>query len=140
MYLLDTSFLAHALIPAQRTTGAGDALRRLVTGDAPVFMCSSTLIEFGSLIRKLTTRQQLSVTESRDLMEQARDLATTFVAVSIEDVVEGFELSVRLGQSDSFDATGYVVAQRLSASFWICDRRFANAAQSAGLSSFELFQ
>lgn len=52
--------------------------------------------------------------------------------------VEGFELAVRLGQSDTFDATGYVIAQRYGAEFWVSDVRFANAAAAAGLTGIRV--
>jgi hypothetical protein len=43
------------------------------------------------------------------------------------------QVATRLGQSDTFDSTGYAIAERLGAESWVSDRRFANAAATAQL-------
>jgi hypothetical protein len=45
----------------------------------------------------------------------------------------GFELAVQLNHSDTFDTTGYAVAEALSAEFWVSHRRFAETASRANL-------
>jgi hypothetical protein len=51
--------------------------------------------------------------------------------LGIED--RGFELARLLGETDTFDTTGYAVAEALGADFWVSDQRFAEAVVRAAL-------
>ncbi len=127
-----TSFWSHAIVPSQRTEGAASALTELILDDDEVLVTPLVLVEFHSLLRKLTLRGTLT---STDVANALADMASYQPRMAWEPGVEleGFELAVRLGQSDTFDATGYVIARRYGAEFWVSDRRFANGAETARL-------
>lgn len=135
--LLDTSFWSHALIPSQRTEEATAALHDLIVDDDEILVTPPVMVEFHSLLRKLTLRGTMT---SADATTALADMAAYQPRVEWQSgaAVEGFELAVRLGQSDTFDATGYVIAQRYGAEFWVSDVRFANAAAAAGLTGIRV--
>ena len=54
--LLDTSFWSHALIPSQRTEEATAALHDLIVDDDEILVTPPVMVEFHSLLRKLTLR------------------------------------------------------------------------------------
>ncbi len=95
------------------------------------------LVEFASILRSLTVRRRLSGADSHVIFEALLGIST-LQSWHEEAPRRGFALVIRLGQSDTFDATGYAVAERLGAEFWVSDRRFANAAASAGLGGVRL--
>ena len=90
------------------------------------------LVEFASMLRGFVVRGGMPPREGKALLDALLD--TTFLVYSHDDSYRrGFELATVLGQSDAFDATGYAIAERLNAEFWVSDRRFANAAASRTL-------
>lgn len=131
--LPDTSFLSHALLPSQQTPESTAALRQALDDGDELVATATVVIEFFSLLRKLSNRGVLSVTESDAIRQRVTATIARFVAVTEHDVHAGYRLASRLGQSDTFDATGYVVASRSGMQFWVSDRRFANAASAEGL-------
>jgi predicted nucleic acid-binding protein len=78
------------------------------------------------------------------LVDDARGFFDDFllipaVVIEASDFAKAsFELALRLGQSDSFDATGYAIAEAIGGELWTSDRRFVNAATSAGLTAARL--
>ncbi len=60
----------------------------------------------------------------------ARLLAMGIVIVPTDEAVilRAWDIATDLGQSDTFDALGYAVAEAYDGEFWTCDQRFANAA------------
>ena len=100
--------------------------------DVKLVATAPGLVEFLSLVRKLRTRGSLSEAEAERVFASLAG-GVTLVAMDEHDGLEGYALATQLGQSDTFDATGYVVARRLGAEFWVSDRRFANMATEAGL-------
>lgn len=129
---LDTSFLAHALVRLQMTAAAVREFERLESSDDPVLVWESSFVEFKSFIRKSITRRHLTSREGTEIVRRLR-FASRIVHATDDLLERGFELATRLGQSDTFDATGYVLAVANGADFWVSDRRFANAAFAARL-------
>lgn len=130
--ILDTSLLAHALLSTQRTEASEAVLHELIEGAAPIVVPPHVVIEFGSLVRKAVSRGRIEPTEAVAVFQDVMNLGRR--ASFSESVLErGFDIATRLGQSDTFDATGYAIAEALDGEFWTADRRFAAAAQSANL-------
>jgi predicted nucleic acid-binding protein len=96
-------------------------------------LAPSVLVEFYSLLRKLVVRGRLEAQDAADIAAALLLIPTIQAESTGADAIEGFRLAARLGQSDTFDATGYVVARRHGTEFWVSDRRFANAAATARL-------
>jgi len=136
--VFDTSFLSHALVPSQQSAAALTTLGRSLTSNATRFVPSFALIEFGSLLRKAATRGSLSSAEANRLFAVA--MAAADVAQVEPSVLQSaYVLATRINQPDTFDTTGYALAQSLNAEFWVSDRRFYNAATAAGLSGISIF-
>lgn len=130
--LLDASFLTHALLPGQQTTEATLALSEKQAGGERTLVWDGHVFEVASVLRKAVTRRRLDSANARAILQ--RVLVEHAVVTANESLIlAGFELASRLGQSDTFDATGYLVAAANGADFWVSDRRFANAAFAAGL-------
>jgi hypothetical protein len=92
----------------------------------------TVLVEFDSVLRALLRRRVLTDLEADDVRLAVRELhARIEWRIGIED--RGFELARLLGETDTFDTTGYAVAEALGADFWVSDRRFAEAAAQANL-------
>ena len=96
--------------------------------------------EFPSLLRKLISQRRLTPSEGEVLFELFRLLPVEPVNVTARSLQESWDLATRLGQSDTFDSMAYVVAVDQGATLWTCDRRFANAARAAGLTSVRYFE
>jgi predicted nucleic acid-binding protein len=135
--VLDTSFLAHALIPTQRTLEAVEALRSLKASSEEVVVPLHVVVEFGSLLRKVVNQRRIAQHEAQAAFREVMELGDT-LSPSEETLLYGFELASRLEQSDTFDATGYALAEAVAGEFWTADRRFANAADTAGLTAHRL--
>jgi predicted nucleic acid-binding protein len=118
--------------PSQQTQDAADALTGLTGGDFDLVLTPPVLVEFDSVLRALLRRRVLTDLEAADVRLAVRELqARVEWRVGIED--RGFELARLLNASDTFDTTGYAVAEALGAEFWVSDRRFAEAAAHASL-------
>ncbi len=137
--LPDTSLLSHALIPTQQTAEASEALRQALNDDVVLFATATVMVEFLSLLRKLTNKGTLSTRESDVIRQRLSATIAAFLPITEHDAHAGYLVAARLGQSDTFDATGYVLAQRHGVEFWVSDRRFANSASAAGLTGIRLF-
>ena len=136
----DCSFLAHAVLPTQQTPDAVAALEEITVNGhtliAPIVLFS----EFPSLLRKLVNQRRMSPTEGGEFFEMFLRLAIEPIAMTRAALQESWALATRLGQSDTFDSMAYVVAVDQGATLWTCDRRFANAARAAGLTSVRFFE
>ena len=124
--------LAHALIPSQRTTEAFEALRGAVETDDDLLVAPHILVEFTTALRKLEVRGSLTEHEVQNALADLSRLELRVLS-RVDAYPRGMELATRLRQSDTFDSTGYAIAERLGAEFWVSDRRFANAAAAASL-------
>lgn len=93
------------------------------------------LIEFSTLLRKLSVRRGLSAREVGEIIDLVGQ-----IIIPVPDLhglhATALDLATDLGQSDTFDAAAYLTAQHYRADFWTSDRRFANAAERAGLPGF----
>lgn len=137
VFVLDTSFLAHALVSTQMTEAAADALQEIVrTGDERIVPLPM-VVEFGSLLRKSVTQGRITGPEARAVYFEMLDIAES-VSPPQEVLRRGYELAEELGQSDTFDSTGYALAEAFDGEFWTSDRRFANAAANAGMTRVRL--
>jgi len=114
------------------------ALQEIATRQHTVLLTSLTLVEFGSLTRKLRNQGSLTTTESEAIFEQLLAVPHSLVPVTTADIAAGYRLAAVLGQSDTFDSTGHAVAQRLHAEFWVSDRRFAGVAERVALPGVRL--
>lgn len=85
------------------------------------------------MLRKLVARGSIAPNDAEGVFESLLGVEARVVGSGRETVRRGMELATRLGQSDTFDSTGYAIAERLGAEFWVSDRRFANAAAPARL-------
>lgn len=92
-------------------------------------------IEYYSLVRKTINRGQVSSTEADSSIEEVRRLPTLIIPLDDHLLTRAYELAKQLGQSDVFDAAGNATAEAYGAEFWTSDRRFANAANAAGLAN-----
>jgi predicted nucleic acid-binding protein len=108
------------------------------TGDELV-VAAYVPIEFASLLRKLVVRGRHTEQEAFDGLHAFERLAI-IVEDSGPHLREGLRLAALFNHSDTFDATGYALAQSLGAEFWVCDKRFANSATAAGLTGFRFFE
>lgn len=119
-------------MPTQQTTDSVVALRDLILGSHDVILTPPTVVEFHSVLRKLCNRGRISDRRSRQVLSALEELeyGVTWPEGAAE---RGFELATQLGHSDTFDTTGYAVAEALGAEFWVSDRRFADAAARANL-------
>ena len=134
----DTSFLSHALIPSQKTAEAEKAFDEALTAGRELFVSGPILVEFFSVLRKLVMRGNLAIIDANDIRRALSRSVTGVWPATEHDAQSAFVLATRLGQSDIFDTTGYVIAQRNDAEFWVSDRRFANASTAAQLSGVVL--
>lgn len=132
--VLDTSFLAHALVPSQQTPESAEALVRLIASDDNIVIPAPLIVEFGSLVRKAANLGRVSVVEAQEIFSYVFDLKA-IMDVTPGLLSRGYEIAEKLSQSDTFDSTGYVLAEAVGGEFWTADRRFANAARAAGLSA-----
>jgi predicted nucleic acid-binding protein len=130
--------LAHALLPAQATAGASGALDRSLRARDDVVLPEHAFVEFGSLLRKSVTRRTLAPAEATQTLLSLFQIGR-LVSANGFTLRAAFDLATRLNQPDTFDTTGYALAQSLNAEFWVSDRRFFNAAQAAGLTGVSLF-
>ncbi len=90
------------------------------------------MVEFHSVLRKLWARRRISDLRAREVLSEL--VALEYDVVWVDGAADrGFELATQLNQSDTFDTTGYAVAEALGAEFWVSDRRFAAAAAQASL-------
>lgn len=105
----------------------------LVASGEPIIVTDVLLLEFGSLLRKLTNRNILTPAFAGREFEKLLSMGATVVGVGSPAGGAAFDLAQRLNQSDIFDCAGYVIAQSLAAEFVTSGRRFANAASAAGL-------
>jgi len=131
--VLDCSFLSHATIPSQSTDEALGALIQLVASGTPIIVTDVLVLEFGSLLRKLTNKGMLEAGFAEREFHKLVSMSATTMGVGTLWGERAFELARRLNQSDIFDCAGYVIAQSVGAEFITSDRRFANAARAANL-------
>jgi hypothetical protein len=77
---------------------------------------SHVLVEFGSLLRSFVARRSLT---SRDASEIFFSVDAMAALNYWDDTVaaRAMQVATRLGQSDTFDSTGYAIAERLGAEF-----------------------
>jgi predicted nucleic acid-binding protein len=94
-------------------------------------------VEFTSALRKLMARGRLAESEALSSLREFERLGA-IVEESGPHLVEGLRLAALFNHSDN--TTGYALAQRLGAEFWVCDKRFANSATAAGLTGFRFFE
>ena len=120
--LPDTSFLSHSLVPSQRVGDSTQALRAALDSEAEVFSTVVIVVEFFSLLRKLVNRGVLPLTDAAGVRRDFSATIAAFLPITEHDAHAGFLLATRLGQSDIFDATGYIVAERHDVEFWVSDR------------------
>jgi hypothetical protein len=89
-------------------------------------------VEFHSGLRKLWARRRISDLRAREVLSEL--VALEYDVGWVDGAADrGFDLASRLNQSDTFDSTGYAVAEALGADFWVSDRRFAEAVVRAAL-------
>ncbi len=72
--VLDTSFLAHALVPSQQTPESAEALVRLIASDDNIVIPAPLIVEFGSLVRKAANLGRVSVVEAQEIFSYVFDL------------------------------------------------------------------
>jgi len=130
---LDASLLAHALLPHQLTDEAVRAIDNAKQSGEELLVWDCHLVELLSVIRKFRNRGAFDHERAAETAQRALGFGLDVVSASMTSLERGFDLASRLGQPDTFDSTGYVLARELDADFWVSDRRFANAAVSAGL-------
>ena len=78
-------------------------------------------------------RRQITTVEADEAFAELRSLDILILPLDDNLLARAYELAKLLNQSDVFDAAGYATAEAYGADFWTSDRRFANAAQAAGL-------
>ena len=129
---LDCAFLAQALIPTQHTPGAIAVLEELLSTGVELIASPGLQLEFPSLLRRLVARGILVDEEVGSLFEIFLDLGVQPVQLDRQMLRRAWDISVDLGQSDLFDAAGYVVAEATDGEFVTSDVRFTNAALNRG--------
>jgi predicted nucleic acid-binding protein len=130
---IDTSLLVHATVARQQTSAARAALTQIVAEGHRMFGAPGLHLEYPSLLRRLISQRRLAQDEGDALF--GAFLASDIIPVPLSTPLQerAWELARRLGQSDTFDAMGYAVAEEIDGEFWTSDRRFANAASGARL-------
>lgn len=136
---LDTSLLSHALISHQRTESAVNSLDELRREGHDPICADSMFVEFTSLLRKFVNQQRLSGQVAAVVLDELLEFRIELIPVHEALVRRAFEIATQLGQSDTFDAMGYAVAEAEGGEFWTSDQRFANAAHAQGLAGVRLF-
>jgi predicted nucleic acid-binding protein len=125
----DASFLAHALITSQLTiTAQAEYIRAIADPTTRWTTSAAVYLEFGSLLRKMAIRKQLTQPEAQELFDILHDLPADRHHISSRLTARAWEIATVLGQTDVFDAFGLAVAEDVDGTLWTSDRRFFNAA------------
>ena len=107
-------------------------LEELLNTGVELVASPGLLLEFPSLLRRLLARGILVDEEVGSLFEIFLELDIRPVPLDPQMLRRAWDLAVDLGQSDIFDAAGYVVAEATNGDFVTSDARFTNAALNRG--------
>jgi predicted nucleic acid-binding protein len=130
---IDTSLLVHASVPSQFTASAAQALADIATQSDAMYGAPGIYAEFPSVLRRFVNQRTLRASRADELLNWFLDLDIEPLVPTRALQERSWAIASRLGQSDTFDAMGYAVAEAIEGEFWTSDRRFANAAAGAGL-------
>src|SRR5689334_17715681 len=108
---IDTSFLAHAIVPSQQSVAAITAFRTLLGSSEVIYGAPGVFVEFPSLLRKLSARSVLRADEADELFQDFLDFGIVPRTPTLELQRRAWQLARHLDQSDTFDAMGYAVAE-----------------------------
>lgn len=124
----DASFVAHALLPSQRTEDASLVFASAVANRTNQwFLPAALFLEWPSLVRKSVNRGEMQAGSGDRLFRVIQNLPGPRVATTRALIERAWEISIRSQQSDLFDSFGLAAAELLDAEFWTSDVRFGNA-------------